>query len=137
MCPVSQRKDATLEVRPLELVSSVAVALKCDLLVFNTEQKLPWIVPVSIDRSNLVSDPIRLSYPTGNRKTPAVKIDYRGSGKRICLVEYWSHAARTTPFDKRWRSTETEIGKRKGLVWFSVGNRALVNKTQRPSLKRG
>ena len=107
MCPCAQGNIVANKVGPF--IFSIAVALKCDPLVFSANQKLPWIVPVAKDRFCPIEVPLFLFYPKGNRKTPFVKIDYRSSGKGICLVENRSLAAGTTPFNKGRRCTETKI----------------------------
>ena len=81
MCPRTQGNCATLKGWPL--VTSIAVALECDPLISSTENKLPWIMPVAINRSEVIANPFCLFYPTGHSKTSAVKVDYRGSGKKI------------------------------------------------------
>ena len=87
------------------------MAIENDLLVSSADQKLPWRMPVVVNRSILIVNPFRLFYPKGNGKAPLIKADYRCGGKGICLVKNWSLAAWTPALDKRRRSTETEIGK--------------------------
>ena len=94
------------------------MALEFDPLVFSANQKLPWTLPVAKDRFSPIEDPLFLFYPKGNRKTPAVKVDYRSSGEGVCLVENGSLATWTPPLSKGRRFTETKIGKQNILSYL-------------------
>ena len=83
MCPnVRSHFNATPNGVPLIFIIG-AMVTKYDLPVYNTKIKLPWIIPVVVNRFETRYKAPRAFYPTRNGKTPAIEIDYRSSGEGI------------------------------------------------------
>ena len=93
--------------------------MKYDLLVFYAYKKLPWIIPIAVNRCQLIADPCCLFNPTGNGKTLIVKIDYRCTGEGICLVEKNGLTARTPSLSKEWQAIKAKTEKKKRTFVYS------------------
>ena len=84
VCP-NVRRNVNATVKGVPLIATMgAMASKFDLPVMKTKMKLPWIIPVVINRFyDALYKASHWFYPTGNGKTPAIEIDYRSSGEGI------------------------------------------------------
>lgn len=102
--PRVQRNISTLYGPQFQFIILILVALKCNLLVFDAQQKLSWIIPVAINCSNLIGDPLSLFNPTGNGETSVVESDDRCKGVWMRLVQKKGLAAKAPSLGERRRS---------------------------------